>query len=137
MIEWAVLRAIFLPAADVAEGCFLFELGDVDFELWPWLDAVGDVCASSFGFICMIFLARLGGGGKSSLFLTLPDNVLLRCSVGEVGGDLWLIAAGGRANALSISVSFSCAVGPVDVLGVGGYFPRGMIHELASSELVE
>lgn len=80
----------------------------------------------------MIFRARLGGGGRSSLFLTLPDSVLLRCNVGEVGGDLWLIAAGGRANALSMSVSLSCAVGPVDVLGVGGYFARGMMCDSAS-----
>lgn len=125
-MECAVLRAILRPAAEVAEGCFRFEVGDVGFDVLV-LEPVGEVCTSSFGFICIIFRARLGGGGRSSLFLIPPERVLLRWMVGEVGGDLWVMAAGGSANALSISVCLSCAVGPVDVLGVGGYFPRGML----------
>ena len=46
MIEWAVFLAIFLPAAEVAEGCFLF--GDVGFVVE---DEEEGMFASSFGFI--------------------------------------------------------------------------------------
>lgn len=82
MIEWAVFLAIFLPAADVAEGCFLFgELGFAE------EDADEGTFVSSFGFIWMIFLARLGGGGRSSFALPLPDSVLLRCITGDKGGE--------------------------------------------------
>jgi len=70
--ECAVFRAIFRPAADAVDDCFFF--GEVDFGV----DGMLGVGRSSFGFICMIFLARLGGGGKSSLPLVLPDRVRFR-----------------------------------------------------------
>jgi len=70
MTECAVFRAILLPAADVVDCCFFF--GEVGFAV------DGTLGRSSFGFIWMIFLARLGGGGSSSLPLVLPDNVRFR-----------------------------------------------------------
>ena len=75
MIECAVFLAIFLPAALVEDGCFLFVLclgGDCD--------ASDEVVEDELlGFIWMIFLARLGGGGRSvcrSSFFA-PDRVRL------------------------------------------------------------
>lgn len=119
-MEWAVFLAILRPAADVADGCL--RLGEVDFAEVGVVGAAG----SSLGFIWMIFLARLGGGGSSSLFFVLPDRVRLRWKTGDVGGDRFM-AAGGRANALSMSTSLSWAVGPVEVVGVGGSFARGIV----------
>lgn len=129
MIECAVLRAIFLPAADVADGCFFlpWELvaGLVGAELEVGVVGVG---GSSRGFICMIFLARVGGGGRSSFALALPDNVRFLVITGEAGGEDF-IAEGGRANEFSISViALSLGVGPVELAGVGGSFVRGIVR---------
>ncbi len=124
MIECAVFLAIFRPAAEVDEGCFRF--GEALFAA----EGVVGVGGSSFGFICMIFLARLGGGGKSSLLLVLPDNVRFRWMTGDVGGERFM-AAGGRTNEFSISLAFSRADGPVEVAGVGGNLARGMVSSQA------
>jgi len=116
MMECAVFRAIFRPAAEVAEGCFRF--GEV-----ALVAGVAGVEGSVFGFICIIFLARLGGGGRSSFF-ALPDRVRFRCSTGEGGGERF-IAAGGREKAFSIT-DLSWALGSVELAGVGGGFARGI-----------
>lgn len=132
MIECAVFLAILLPAADVADGCFLFPLGVVFVlvDADPDVGVVGEVAVdvSSFGFICMIFLARLGGGGNSSLTLALPDNVRFLVITGDAGGEGFM-AAGGSTKALSISCvteTLSFGVGPVELAGVGGNLTRGM-----------
>lgn len=83
----AVFRAIFLPAALVADGCFFFVAASLDVEaaaLAPAPEAVfveeepvpesegaaaaDSVCSSWFegrGFIWMIFRERVGGGGSA------------------------------------------------------------------------
>jgi len=119
-MECAVFLAIFLPAADVGVGCFRF--GEVVLAE----EAVVDKEDTSFGFICMIFLARLGGGGSSSLFLVLPDNVRFRWMPGDVGGEQFM-AAGGRMKEVSMSFAFSCAGGSVEVAGVGRNLARGIV----------
>ena len=71
---WAVFLAIFLPAALVADGCFLFEpaAGVVEFVPALLLDAVLEFEAgvsglgSSRGFIWMILRERVGGGGRAN-----------------------------------------------------------------------
>lgn len=116
MIECAVFLAIFRPAAEVAEGCFRF--GEVVFVV-----GVVGVDGSSLGFIWIIFLARLGGGGRSSFF-ALPDSVRFLWMTGEVGGERFM-AAGGSEKAPSIT-ALSWAVGSVEDAGVGGNLARGI-----------
>lgn len=119
-MECAVFRAIFRPAAEMADGCFRvgeFGLANV---------AVVGIGGSSFGFICMIFLTLLGGGGSSWLLVALPDSVRFCWITGDVSGERFM-AAGGKANALSTSMALSNALGPIEVAGVGGNFARGII----------
>lgn len=70
MMECAVFRAIFRPAALVAEGCFRFEpAADAALDACAGVGAVSDADADDiepvFGFICIILRALLGGGGRS------------------------------------------------------------------------
>jgi hypothetical protein len=134
MMLCAVFLAIFRPAALVAEGCFLFALavglGGVDSE-----DEELD-----FGFICMIFRARLGGGGSSyggssSLDFVAPDSVRLcrgleGLSLGETGGvgPLLFTAGGGRVNAGAMSL---CSAGDrsVEFDGVGSDLGETMLDQ--------
>lgn len=99
----AVFRAIFLPAALVADGGFfdlgpaaaavvaagpaLFELVAAAAALVP-VDAAGAGAASSRGFICMIFRDRVGGGGRTN------------CSLGGAPADE-------RRRALTLSLACS------------------------------
>lgn len=90
------------------------------------VEVVG-VGGSSRGFICIIFLARLGGGGRSSFALAPPDNVRFLVITGEAGGEAFK-AAGGRAKEFSIScIALSLGVGPVELTGVGGSLVRGIV----------
>jgi len=73
---WAVFLAIFLPAALVAEGCFLFVPAAAVVELVPvaLLDDAAVLepeagisgLGSSRGFIWMILRERVGGGGRAN-----------------------------------------------------------------------
>lgn len=127
MMECAVFLAIFLPAADVAEGCFFLPFGVVVFVGTELDVGVVGVGGSSRGFIWMIFLARLGGGGRSSFALAPPDNVCFLVATGEAGGEFFK-AAGGRAKEVSISyIALSFGVGPVELAGVGGSLVRGIV----------
>lgn len=98
----AVFRAIFLPAALVADGGFFlgpaaaavavagpaaFELVVAAAALVP-VDAAGTGAASSRGFICMIFRDRVGGGGRTN------------CSLGGAPADE-------RRRALTLSLACS------------------------------
>lgn len=91
---WAVLRAIFLPAALVALGCFFFVVDSPLAEAPPAPAPASDpgaavLAAAAFpaaraddsfveaeaaavswvrGFIWMIFLERVGGGGRAKVF---------------------------------------------------------------------
>lgn len=129
MIECAVFRAILLPAADVADGCFFLPCDVVAFvAALPEVGVVG-VGGSSLGFICMIFLARLGGGGRSSFALAPPDNVRFLVITGDEGGEGFK-AAGGRAKVFSIScMTLSFGAGPVELAGVGGNLVRGIVSD--------
>lgn len=87
----------------------------------------------------MIFLARLGGGGNSSLTLALPDNVRFLVITGEAGGEGFM-AAGGSMKALSIScvvmaVPLSLGVGPMELVGVGGNLTRGIVRQSVSQSV--
>jgi hypothetical protein len=70
----AVFLAIFLPAALVADGCFLLVPAAAVVELAPALlleavlelDAGISGFASSRGFIWMILRERVGGGGRAN-----------------------------------------------------------------------
>ena len=128
----AVLLAIFLPAALVADGCFLFvptgavtvdavgdATGTLDLEaalgltlvVWLWN------AASSRGFICMILRDRVGGGGRENWSLSgvgtaeerLRDlTVSLACTgnvVGLVVGWAGLRGLFIRAEAASLGVT--------------------------------
>lgn len=96
-------------------------------DVEPEMGVLGTDGCSSRGFIWMIFLARLGGGGRSSLILALPDNVRFLVITGEAGGEA-LRAAEGRAKEFSMScMALSFGDGPVELMGVGGSFVRGMI----------
>lgn len=121
MILCAVFRAILRPAAEVADGCLLrFEFEDVDVvelcfeepgEVWVLVCSC-PVTVDCFGFICIIFRARVGGGGKapsavstaedivscSGAVFALPDNVRLRWpdglfmrSSGDCGGECCIL----------------------------------------------
>jgi hypothetical protein len=59
----AVFLAIFRPAALVAEGGFLFPAGA---DLVAWLVGEKSAAGGAEGFICMIFLVRVGGGGSAN-----------------------------------------------------------------------
>ena len=81
MTEWAVFRAIFLPAALVELGCFLpaAEEPDVSFLPAPFEAGRGvegvlalSVCLA-WGFICMILRERVGGGGSEKSALVILD----------------------------------------------------------------
>lgn len=73
---WAVFLAIFLPAALVAEGCFLLVPAVAVVELVAVVvvfleadlafEAVVSELGSSRGFIWMIFRERVGGGGSAN-----------------------------------------------------------------------
>jgi hypothetical protein len=82
----AVLRAVLRPAALVALGCFLFEVGvglgvgssEVLDGCLPLFLALRDLGADVFGFIWIILRARVGGGGKlkssRGRFIDAPDR---------------------------------------------------------------
>ncbi len=63
----AVLRAIFLPAALVALGCFFLPAAADAVSVVVFLtpELLGGAGASWRGFIWIIFLDRVGGGGKA------------------------------------------------------------------------
>jgi len=110
----AVLRAIFRPAALVADGCFLTLLAEVTVEfegvrMWVGACALEVVtsCGVVFlGFICMILRARLGGGGSvdgatsSALALLAPEMV--RLCLGLVDKVLPLVDEAGDAPDASV-----------------------------------
>jgi hypothetical protein len=60
----AVFRAIFLPAALVAEGCLRFAPAVLFAVAGEYSDEVDEAAELDFGFIWIIFRARLGGGGR-------------------------------------------------------------------------
>ncbi len=76
---WAVFLAIFLPAALVAEGCFLLDpaaaavvvgvAGPLVLDVAPAVALAPAAEASAVlslrGFICMILRFRVGGGGRA------------------------------------------------------------------------
>lgn len=118
---WAVFLAIFLPAALVADGCFLLVpataavpevLLEPAFELEAEAPAPAPV--SSRGCIWMIFRERVGGGGRANWSLGGPLAVDerrrdLTVSLGCVGyvvggvigsplGELDVIAGGGSSK---------------------------------------
>lgn len=132
IILCAVLRAILRPAAEVADGGLRCRgLGVAVVMVVVLLvganaETEGAGGASvDCGFICIIFRARLGGGGSSSGFFVVPDNVRFLCRLGEIGGDLLLTAAGGREKLPSII--FSCADGSAEADGVSGALGRGIV----------
>jgi hypothetical protein len=124
IIECAVFRAIFRPAALVADGCLRFVPAAWVGFAGVTADEAGsedeDEVEPVFGFIWMIFLALLGGGGRSNCIassrLCEPESVrflggldIFGLCPGDTGGDilvtpLWSIAAGGRTNDCSTSV---------------------------------
>lgn len=84
----AVFLAIFLPATLVADGCFLL-LGVPCALLVPSFVSVPSSSNLSSawprGFICMIFLERVGGGGsvKLSFAITFSLDERLRAAAIE------------------------------------------------------
>ena len=66
----AVFRAIFLPATLVLLGCFFLAPASPFFP--PAVFVVAGA-SSSFGFICMIFLLLVGGGGSVKVSFSLLD----------------------------------------------------------------
>lgn len=59
----AVFLAIFRPAALVADGGFRFPPG---VALAAWSVGEGSTAGVAEGFIWMIFLVRVGGGGRAN-----------------------------------------------------------------------
>jgi len=168
---WAVFRAIFLPAALVADGCFFLlppaapvafeaavaveadeeeEAEEAAVDLLPAPVALAVVPVFSltssfsscfFGFIWIIFLDLVGGGGSSkgtlaSLFaaddLRLDLTVSLGCTgysvledwpLDSLAGEADVMAGGGSSKAIwRLVMSFvpSLPLMSVEEAGVGG-----------------
>jgi hypothetical protein len=146
----AVFLAIFLPAALVADGCFLLvpatavvevaaaEPLEVPFE--PAAAAAG--VGSSRGFIWMILRERVGGGGRANWSFCGPLaaaderlldlTVSLACIGNPVPNELesMFVTAGGGSSKESCSEAIlepSWPLISVDDAGVGSDAPRGIV----------
>lgn len=90
----AVFRAILRPATLVEDGCFF--LGEGAFAGTPFGASLGSSAISStgpFGFICIIFLDLVGGGGSAKVswvgFWASEDlRRVLTASLTGIAGDV-------------------------------------------------
>lgn len=79
----AVLRAIFLPATDVLLGCFFFPFSSVPLlaEVVGGNSIAGAISSVCLGFICIIFLDLVGGGGNANCAVAPPSFSLPACEL--------------------------------------------------------
>lgn len=149
----AVLRATFLPAALVADGCFRFVatvmcsvVVVVGFSeesppasVMTVAAGAGPQASSSRGFICMILRDRTGGGGRAKLSSAAGrwaaearrrDLTVLHASSGADMVTPACRAGGGSSKAICGVASLWVPSWPfisVDDAGVGGSAVRGIL----------
>ena len=86
----AVFLAIFLPATDVLLGCFFFPFSGVAFAgavtlLAASASIAGESASVCLGFIWMIFLDRVGGGGNANCVVATASFPPADCLLFDAG----------------------------------------------------